>query len=97
MRTDQICEMATVMYHAAKTEDSSTHVLREKISQLEYENKYLREILSVPVASPSIELPPLQYPNTEASSRHSSSVREREGGESWSDDSRSSTPKAHSN
>ncbi|XP_003387498.1 PREDICTED: FGFR1 oncogene partner 2 homolog [Amphimedon queenslandica] len=99
LRTDQICEMATVMYHAAKTEDSSTQLLREKISQLEYENKYLREILSVPVSSPSVELAPVKYSSSETTSGHRSSAseREREGGESSSDDSRSSTPKPYSN
>ena len=91
MRTDQICEMATVMYHAAKTEDSSTHLLREKISQLEYENKYLREILSVPITSPTVELPPVNHSNTGTTGDHSERGNE---GETWTDDSRSSTPKA---
>ncbi len=39
--------MATVMFHAAKTEDNTSHCLEERLAQLEYENKYLREVLSL--------------------------------------------------
>ena len=38
--------MATVMYDAARAEDITSDHLQQRIAQLEYENKYLREIMS---------------------------------------------------
>ena len=35
------------MYQAAKAEDVSSQQLQERLTQLEYENKYLREVLSL--------------------------------------------------
>lgn len=46
-RTDEMYHMATVMYQAAKTEDNTLQHLEERLAQLEYENKYLREVLSL--------------------------------------------------
>lgn len=46
-RTDQLYHMAAVMYEAARTEDHCLQHNSERLSQLEYENKYLRELLSL--------------------------------------------------
>ena len=37
--------MAAVMYKAASVEDSTVNESAEKVAQLEYENKHLRELL----------------------------------------------------
>lgn len=37
--------MAAVMYKAAQAEDETLSASAEKIAQLEYENKHLRELL----------------------------------------------------
>ena len=83
--------MATLMYTAAQTEDTTTQLSQERLSQLEYENKYLREVLSLSSSAipngeskkPLINSEVQQQP-TPSSQRDSSSD---------SDDSRCSTPK----
>ena len=100
LRTDQICEMATVMYHAAKTEDTSSHQIHERLAQLEYENKYLREILALPLSSSTFDAPPIKSPPTSETQEKTSKdplVEVGGAGEGDSDDSRASTPKAFSN
>ena len=39
--------MAAVMYQSAKAEDVTSQHLEERLAQLEYENRYLREVLSL--------------------------------------------------
>ena len=86
--------MATVMYDAAQTEDATTQQSQERLSQLEYENKYLREVLSL--SSPSISntngesKKPLT--NSEMQQQQPSPSSQRDSS-SDSDDSRCSTPK----
>ncbi len=46
-RTDQLYHMAAVMYQSAKAEDVTSQHLEERLAQLEYENRYLREVLSL--------------------------------------------------
>ena len=55
LRTDQVYNMAAMMYRAALVEDASVQLTTEKISRLEYENRHLRELLqfSVPVTYPN--------------------------------------------
>lgn len=55
LRTDQVYNMAAVMYRAALVEDASVQLTTEKISRLEYENRHLRELLqfSMPVVYPN--------------------------------------------
>ena len=50
-RTDQLYNMAAVMYRAAQAEDSTSCVTTEQVARLEYENRHLRELLqfSTPV------------------------------------------------
>jgi hypothetical protein len=43
--------MASVMYQAARAEDNMVHHSQEQMAQLEYENKYLRDILSSTLSS----------------------------------------------
>lgn len=43
--TDQVYNMAAIMYKAALTEDISSQQTMERVAQLEYENKHLRELL----------------------------------------------------
>ena len=43
--------MASVMYQAAKAEDTTSQQLEERLAQLEYENRYLREVLSLSTPS----------------------------------------------
>lgn len=50
-RTDQVYNMAAVMYKAAKVEDSTLTDMTERVSQLEYENRHLRELLEVTTPS----------------------------------------------
>lgn len=54
-RTDQVYNMAAMMYRAALIEDASVQVTTEKISRLEYENRHLRELLqfSMPIVYPN--------------------------------------------
>ena len=60
MRTDQVYNMAAVMYRAALIEDTSAQLTMERISRLEYENRHLRELLqfSVPVVYPTDRIQP---------------------------------------
>ena len=92
--------MATVMYHAAKTEDTSSHQIHERLAQLEYENKYLREILALPLSSSTFDAPPIKSPPTSETQEKTSKdplVEVGGAGGGDSDDSRASTPKAFSN
>lgn len=52
-RTEQVYELAAVMYRAAQAEDTTSQEMSEKLARLEYENKHLREVLqlSCPVLS----------------------------------------------
>ena len=90
-RTDQVCEMASVMYQAAKTEDDTLYQSQERIAQLEKENAILREVLSSSLSTLSIP--------AESAIAHDTTVvenKERDIVKSQieSDDSRSATPKA---
>ena len=60
LRTDQVFNMATVMYRAALIEDTSALLTTERISRLEFENRHLRELLqfSVPLAYPNDRIQP---------------------------------------
>ena len=99
-RTDQLYHMATVMYTAAKAEDVTSEKLEERLSQMEYENRYLRQILSLSSSSSSSLL---RENKTEIS--HSVNIIEDSGEitttetpkdtptHSDSEDSRSNTPK----
>lgn len=77
--------MAAVMYEAARAEDQSLQVSSQRLSQLEYENRYLRELLSLS-----------SVPASHNSATQSALTQPMDGG--WtsdcSSDSRSSTPKA---
>lgn len=84
--------MATVMYQAAQAEDTSSHQLKERVSQLEYENKYLRDILSLPITSSD----PLLLPNVTVEKTSVELKETNRANSSDSDDSRSSTPLADS-
>ena len=53
-RTDQVYNMAAVMYRAAQVEDSSSQQMLERLAKLEYENRHLREVLQY--SSPAPEL-----------------------------------------
>lgn len=53
-RTDQVYNMAAVMYRAAQVEDSSSQQMLERLAKLEYENRHLREVLQY--SSPAAEL-----------------------------------------
>ncbi len=44
-RTEQVYGLAAVMFQAAQAEDSTISDTAEKVAQLEYENRQLREIL----------------------------------------------------
>ncbi|GAB1608608.1 FGFR1 oncogene partner 2 homolog isoform X1 [Argonauta hians] len=44
---DKICEMAAVMQKAASVEDSSVSKMQEKLTQLQIENRGLREMLEI--------------------------------------------------
>ena len=91
--------MATVMYTAAKAEDVTSEKLEERLSQMEYENRYLRQILSLSSSSSSL----LRENEMEIS--HSVNIIEDSGEitttetpkdtppHSDSEDSRSNTPK----
>ena len=77
--------MAAVMYEAARAEDHSLQMSSQRLTQLEYENRYLRELLSLS-STPTSHNPVTQSVLTQP----------MEGGWSsdCSSDSRSSTPKA---
>ena len=92
-------QMATVMFHAAKAEDNSSQYLEERLAQLEYENKYLREVLLL--SSSSTALTDNQTGDENSSNNNETSVKEEpttlEDNVSMTsdteEDSRSSTPK----
>lgn len=44
-RTDQVYNMAAVMYKAAQAEDTTVRETTEQVARLEYENRHLRELL----------------------------------------------------
>ena len=46
-RTEQVYDLATVMYRAAQVEDDTSQEMSEKLARLEYENKHLREVLQL--------------------------------------------------
>lgn len=83
--------MASVMYDAAQTEDVTTQQSRERLAQLEYENKYLRELLSL--SSSNVLIPNAENKKPSLSS-HQQPVTPSYRDSSDSDDSRCSTPKA---
>ena len=45
LRTDQVYNMASVMYQAARAEDATSQAVAERVAQLEFENKHLRDLL----------------------------------------------------
>ena len=73
-RTDQVYHMAAVMYEAARTEDQSTQHSSERLSQLDYENRYLRELLSLSSAPQPREDQDAVPPSNEAASDSRSST-----------------------
>ena len=46
-RTEQVYELAAVMYRAAQVEDGTSQEMSEKLARLEYENRHLREVLQL--------------------------------------------------
>ena len=44
---DKICEMAAVMQRAATMDEESANALRERVTQLDTENKTLRQLLKI--------------------------------------------------
>ena len=85
--------MATLMYNAAQTEDTTTQQSQERLSQLEYENKYLREVLSL--SSSAIPNPngESKKPLVNSEMQQQSALSSQRDSSSDSDDSRCSTPK----
>lgn len=98
-RTDEMYHMAAVMYKAAKTEDNTLQHLEERLAQLEYENKYLREVLSLssPVSTNEpVPQEPLLKTEDKNNETHTSTELVNAADQPSSDsdwDSRSSTPR----
>ena len=66
--------MAAVMYEAARTEDQSRQLNSERLSQLDYENRYLRELLSLSSAPQPHEERDAIPPSSEGASDSRSST-----------------------
>ncbi len=64
-RTDQVYNMAAIMYKAAIIEDSSSQQTLEQVTKLEYENQHLRELLqfSTSMMEPNERVQPAREPN----------------------------------
>lgn len=44
-RTEQVYDLAAVMFKAARVEDNTVHEMSERMARLEFENRRLREVL----------------------------------------------------
>ena len=54
-RTEQVYELAAVMYRAAQVEDGTSQEMSEKLARLEYENRHLREVLQLSCPAQTVE------------------------------------------